>query len=129
MRNILSALTLALLLALPCLSMAQESVLTPREAHALLQNPPASLTVLDVRTPEEFAQGHVPGAVNADFFGPRFEQQLGALDKSKTYLVYCRTDNRSGQAVDMMRAQSFSKIVQMKGGITEWNREQLPTEK
>ena len=64
--------------------------------------------ILDVRNPEEFAAGHIAGAVNVCFLCSTFGDDLAALDKSKTYLVYCASDNRSGQATAKMSQQGFT---------------------
>lgn len=77
-------------------------------------------TILDVRTPAEFAEGHLPGAVNMDVEDPSFAQQAAALDPSGTYAVYCRSGNRSGVAVDYLVGQGFASLYHLGGGIQEW---------
>src|SRR3990172_7032601 len=59
--------------------------------------------VLDLRTPDEFASGHITGAVNIDFYATDFADQIGALDRGARYVVYCRSGNRSGEAMDLFR--------------------------
>ena len=71
---------------------------------------PQEAVVIDVRTAGEFAEGHLPGAVHIDWFSPNFRAQVEALDKSKTYLLYCRSGNRSGQAVRAMQQMGFSQV-------------------
>lgn len=83
------------------------------------QNNP-DFVILDVRTRSEFDSGHIENAVNLDFYADTFEDDLDALDKTKTYLVYCRTGNRSGQATDIMRYLNFEEVYDMLGGISEW---------
>lgn len=80
-------------------------------------------TVLDVRTPQEKAEGSVPGAQQIDFFSPNFESQVAKLDKSKTYLVYCRSGNRSKKACTAMDRLGFEKLYNLSGGIMAWNRD------
>jgi phage shock protein E len=63
--------------------------------------------VLDVRTPEEFAAGHIPGAKNIDFHSPDFQKRVNALDKSKTYLVHCAAGGRSAAACGKLSRQNF----------------------
>ncbi len=99
---------------------------TPRAAAELLAEPPAGLVVLDVRTPEEFAGGHLAGATNIDFYAPDFRTRLDALDKDVPYLVYCRSGNRSAQAVDLMRDLGFSQVYDVQGGILAWTAAGLP---
>lgn len=61
-------------------------------------------TVIDVRTPEEFAAGHVEGAINVNLQDPAFATRIAELDKNDTYLVYCRSGNRSATAATKMRS-------------------------
>lgn len=91
------------------------------EAKALIdQNSgSADFVILDVRTPSEYAQGHIPGAVNLDYYAS-FENSLFLLDKNKTYLVYCRSGNRSISAAQLMLENSFTSIYNMQGGINVW---------
>ena len=75
------------------------------------------VVVLDVRTPEEVAEGFIPGAVNYNFNSPDFKQQLSNLDKTKPYLVYCRSGKRSGKAVEMMKAMGFKRVYELPAGF------------
>lgn len=76
--------------------------------------------LLDVRTPEEVAEGKLEGAMVINFHDADFKQQLEKLDKNKTVYVYCRSGNRSGQATAIMNEMHFKKVVDMEGGITAW---------
>ncbi|MDO5499555.1 MAG: rhodanese-like domain-containing protein [Propionibacteriaceae bacterium] len=76
--------------------------------------------VLDVRSPEEYAQGHLPGAVNIDVNGADFEQRIAELDKTVPYAVYCRSGSRSATAVDIMAGQGFTSTYHLDGGIGAW---------
>lgn len=77
-------------------------------------------TLVDVRTAEEFAAGHLPGAVNIDLQADDFAREVAELDPEATYAVYCRTDNRSGQAVEVMLEQGFTGVYHLDGGIETW---------
>jgi rhodanese-related sulfurtransferase len=79
----------------------------------------AGTMVIDVRTPEEFAGGHLDGAVNMNLQSPAFASQLAGLDPSADYLVYCRSGNRSGQAIDQMRAAGFTGELTNLGSVDE----------
>jgi len=79
-----------------------------------------SITLLDVRTPAEFASGHIVGAINIDFESGEFKQDIQALDKTKTYAVYCRSGNRSGQATSIMAKDGFGSIFNLDGGVIDW---------
>lgn len=74
--------------------------------------------VIDVRTPEEFSEGYVKGAVNIDVSNPNFESQIAALDKDAAYSVYCRSGNRSAVAVEIMRNAGFTNVVDL-GAVEE----------
>lgn len=83
--------------------------------------------LVDVRTPEEFTSGHIEGAVNLNFNEKNtFEASLGKLDKNKTYLVYCRSGNRSGQAVALMQTKGFTSLTNLSGGIQSWQSAGFP---
>ena len=103
--------------------------ITTEEAFALIednQNNP-DFVILDVRTPEEFADGYLENAINLDIRSDTFRDELDLLDKSKTYLIYCRSGNRSGQARDIMEELDFREVYNMMGGIVQWQAEGLPT--
>ena len=82
--------------------------------------------ILDVRTPEEFAEGHLSGAVNMNVLAPDFTSRLATLDRGKTYLVYCRTGNRSTKAVQAMQRLGFRSVNHMVEGILGWQKQGFP---
>ena len=82
--------------------------------------------VLDIRTPEEYDQGIIEGAVNIDFYDDDFAVQLDALDKDAHYVVYCNSGNRSGQANSIFEDLGFTDVTEIDGGITAWYSEGLP---
>ena len=86
----------------------------------------ADFVILDVRTPDEFAEGHIDGAVNLDVQSPNFEKGLRKLDRTKSYLVYCRTGNRSRRATLTMEALGFRSIFHMTEGIVKWKQQTRP---
>ena len=87
------------------------------------------LTVLDVRTADEFKDGHIPGAVNLDVLDAGFEKQAAALDKSKTYLVHCAAGRRSANAAEQMKAMGFKSVVDLAPGFNGWKAAGKPVEK
>lgn len=101
-------------------------VVAPAEAARVLDDAPADLVVLDIRTAEEFVQGHLPGAVNLDFYAADFRQQLAALDREVPYVLYCRSGNRSDQARQMMQDLGFVDVRDVDGGIVAWQQAGLP---
>lgn len=78
----------------------------------------APATIIDVRTPGEYDEGHLEGAVNIDFSASDFTEQIAALDPAATYQVYCRSGNRSAQAVAAMQAAGFTNVSDL-GGIQD----------
>lgn len=80
--------------------------------------------VVDVRTPQEVAAGIIKGAtVFADINGSNFEAQVEKLDKSKTYIIYCRSGARSSSAANYMVSKGFTKVYNLNGGISNWKGE------
>jgi rhodanese-related sulfurtransferase len=82
--------------------------------------------ILDIRTPEEFDQGIIEGALNIDFYEPTFASDLDALDKDAHYVVYCRSGNRSGQARSTFADLGFTDVTEIDGGIANWYETGLP---
>ncbi len=78
--------------------------------------------ILDVRKPNEFRAGKIDGAINIDYFAPDFRDQLGALDKSASYLVYCKKGGRSAKATTIMKELGFEKVYDMSGGYDQWDQ-------
>ena len=101
---------------------------TPRAALDFIHRNKESSTfvILDVRTPEEFRSGYIEGAVNIDYYGPGFPVEIGKLDKTKTYLVYCRTGNRTESAFALMKELQFKEVYPVEGGITAWRAAGFP---
>jgi rhodanese-related sulfurtransferase len=94
-----------------------------------LLNKNKSIVILDVRTPQEFAAGHLKGAVNIDIYQDNFYSRIDKLDKKATYMVYCRTNNRSGVTVTYMKQKGFAVVYQMMDGFPGWAYNKLPYEK
>jgi rhodanese-related sulfurtransferase len=86
----------------------------------------SNFVILDVRTPAEYQQGHISGALLNNYKAPSFSQNLDKLDRSKTFLVYCRSGNRSRGAVKIMVAKGFTNIFHMSGGILDWQKNKYP---
>lgn len=76
-----------------------------------------NVTVIDIRTAEEFESGHIEQAINIDFYASDFRDQISNLDKNKSYAIYCRSGNRSGQALTMMKTLGFTDVIDLDGGI------------
>jgi rhodanese-related sulfurtransferase len=85
--------------------------------------------ILDVRTPAEYAEGHIANATNIDFKADDFAQNVSKLDKSRKYLIYCRSGHRSGLALEVMKTQLFETVYNIDGGISKWTSDNNPVVK
>ncbi len=83
-------------------------------------------TIVDVRTPGEFSQGHIANAKNYNWRGDDFEKQIAPLDKSKPVLVYCLSGGRSAKAANLMRSEGFTTVYELVGGMLSWRDASLP---
>ena len=100
---------------------------TAEEAKVLLSIDSAP-QVIDLRTPEEFATGHLPGAVMIDFKSPDFKTELAKLDTSKEYLFHCKSGGRSTQSLDAWKELGFGKLHHLNKGMLSWTEAGNPTE-
>lgn len=82
--------------------------------------------ILDVRTPEEFASGHIEGALNIDFNSGDFANEITRLNPSENYAIYCRSGSRSGQAASIMHKAGFHDVSNLNGGVIDWTNAGLP---
>ncbi|MEM9548471.1 MAG: rhodanese-like domain-containing protein [Bacteroidota bacterium] len=80
------------------------------------------LVILDVRTPEETAQGIIEGAMIIDIHDPEFDKKINILNKEKPYLVYCRSGGRSVTASNKMIEAGFKDIFNLEGGYRAWSK-------
>ena len=78
--------------------------------------------LIDVRTPEEFAKGHLEGAKNINFNAANFDAQITQLDKNKPVFIYCHSGGRSGKAYKKMKAHGFTTVYDMKGGYSAYSK-------
>ena len=102
-----------------------------QEASELIQDNQGnqSFAIIDVRTPEEYGDGHIENAVNIDFYSDTFRDGLDKLDKNKTYFIYCLSGNRSGKTMDIMAELGFKEVYNLSVGIKGWIAEGLPVVK
>ncbi|MDX5347272.1 MAG: rhodanese-like domain-containing protein [Hymenobacteraceae bacterium] len=91
------------------------------------QYSPETDVIIDVRTPEEYQQGHLKAAKNVDYTGGEFEQKFKNWDKSKTYYLHCASGNRSGKAAKMMAEDGFEHVYNI-GGYEDMKKSGLPAE-
>jgi rhodanese-related sulfurtransferase len=105
---------------------------TEIQPDALLERARAadeSFVIVDVRTPAEFAQGHVPGAINipVDQVASRLDELSNAKDKD--VVLYCRSGKRAAQAADVLKTNGFNKLLHLEGDMPKWEAGKLPVEK
>ncbi len=116
-KNIMLGIVGIIVLALVSLSfMGKTTKLAGAEFVKTYTSTPNAV-LIDVRTPSEFATGHIDQAINIDFENPSFTSEVKKLDTTKTYFVYCRSGNRSGQAVSIMKSNGIKNIYELSGGI------------
>lgn len=123
------SVTLMITILVPLFVLASAVTLTAKvknistkKAYELIEerDGDSDFVILDVRTPEEFAEGHIENAVNIDFYADTFPDELDVLDRDKTYLIYCQSGGRSGSATRMMKELGFKDVYNMEGGINIW---------
>lgn len=109
--------------------MAQTKVeVNSKQVNSMLQKDKKWI-VLDVRTAEEFNSGHIKGALNIDIRQPDAFSKIDKLNKNAKYIVHCRTNHRSGMAVEHMLQSGFKNVYQMMDGWSGWSSNNLPTQK
>ena len=108
-------------MVLPVQETKIENIKAMEAAKMLEKNP--DMMVLDIRTPEEFNSGHIPTSINIDYKAENFELEIKKLDRSKTYLMHCRSGRRSTAALDTFRKHRFDHIIHIDDGILGWNKE------
>ncbi len=113
--HILTTLSLSLPLALQA-----QTQLTTEDFQKQLSKS-GSPQLLDVRTPEEFGEGHLANAANLDYKSPAFKEKIAKLDKSKPVFVYCLSGGRSAAAATALHENGFNEVYDMKGGYLKWN--------
>lgn len=102
--------------------------ISPQSAHSLTSSAPVNnkLSILDVRTEGEYQVSHIEHSQNIDFYKEGFSERLAKLDKDETYLIYCRSGNRSGKTLTLMKKLGFKHVYNMSGGIGLWHKQNLP---
>lgn len=98
---------------------------SPTDGAALIESMGTELTVIDVRTPAEFAAGHLDGAVNMDVEGGQFSAMIADLPKDAAFMVYCQSGRRSALAAQAMVDAGFTEVYDL-GGIADWQAAGLP---
>jgi rhodanese-related sulfurtransferase len=87
------------------------------------------VVILDIRTPEEYADGHIAGSTNIDFSTRDFEKRLSALNRTNTYLVHCASGGRSTRSLESFKKLGFKSVVHLDGGFRAWKKGEQPVAK
>lgn len=125
--NLLKCLLFIALIGVATRGIAQTPLSVEAFNQKLSSTPEGQL--LDVRTPAEYGQGHLPHSSNFDFKDPVFVQKIATLDKDKPVFVYCLSGGRSGQAAKLLAQNGFKEIYDMQGGYLKWSAANMPSEK
>jgi rhodanese-related sulfurtransferase len=86
----------------------------------------SGIVILDVRTAEEIAEGHIEGAKFIDFYREDFKIEIESMGKEFTYAVYCRSGKRSGKTIEIMQEAGFHNLFNLDGGIIDWANTGMP---
>ncbi|MEA2024332.1 MAG: rhodanese-like domain-containing protein [Actinomycetota bacterium] len=123
-------LALSVLLTACSSSTATQSIelVSPAAAAQVIADDPADLVILDIRTLEEFNEARLADAIMVDFYADDFADQLDTLDKDVPYVMYCRTGNRTSEAVKTMKELGFVEVYEIEGGIVNWYEQGYPIE-
>ncbi len=117
MKKVIAALFASALFLSGCSS--SEGVSDLGAGDFISQSQVEGVVLIDVRTPEEFSEGHIAGAMNIDVQSPTFDSEIASLDKSVTYALYCRSGNRSGIAAGKMSDAGFMSILNAQVGYVD----------
>lgn len=101
------------------------NVITPAD----FKEKSANQTIVDIRTPQEFAEGYIEGAININLFDKNFLDQMAQFDKSKPIFIYCRSGNRTSSASKKLSELGFQQVYDLQGGIINWSRNNQPITK
>lgn len=101
------------------------TLISPEDLNSANDN----ILLIDVRTPNEYASGHIQNSVNIDYRAGNFKELIQELDKNQDVYVYCKVGGRSGSAAKMMEKMGFKKVYDLDGGISNWEKKDLKTVK
>jgi len=120
--------TLGVLLLLNCRNTSPQSIqlITSEEMREISKL--EGMQLVDVRTPKEYENGHIPNAQNIDFLDAKFEANIQSLDKSKPVIIYCQRGSRSAKCASKLIANGFVKVYDLDGGFVQWEYSGLQVE-
>ncbi|MFW6233324.1 MAG: rhodanese-like domain-containing protein [Nanoarchaeota archaeon] len=86
-----------------------------------------NVILIDIRTPQEYNEEHIEGAINIDYYASNFKDKINTLEKDKTYYIYCRSGRRTGDALGIFEVLGFNEVYDLSGGIISWKNQGLET--
>lgn len=101
--------------------------ISPKDLNQIFNKKLSENIILDVRTKEECFESKIPGSLNIDYYSENFKDNLDSLDKNLNYYIYCRSGNRSGKTVIILRDKGFKSVYNLEGGILAWKKENYIT--
>jgi len=125
----MKSLLATLLLLLPTLMLAADPVKHVKADEAAQIIADGKVAVVDVRTPDEFKDGHIKGAKNIDIMSSDFAAQLGKLDKTQPTLVHCQAGGRSTRALPIFEKLGFTHLIHLDDGFGGWESAGKPVVK
>ncbi len=119
-------LTFTMALVLLACKTQTAGLLSPTDFNKQIAS--ADAKIVDVRTPEEFKEGYIKGAVNIDWYAGDFQTSISQYGKEQKIYLYCKSGARSGSALDLLKKLGYKNVYSLSGGITSWKSAQLPVE-
>ena len=101
--------------------------ISPKDLNQIFNKKLSENIILDVRTKEECFESKIPGSLNIDYYSENFKNNLDSLNKDLNYYIYCRSGNRSGKTVMILREKGFNNVFNLEGGILAWKKENYIT--
>ena len=101
--------------------------ISPKDLNQIFNQKLSENIILDVRTKEECSESKIPGSLNIDYYSENFKDNLDKLNKNLNYYIYCRSGNRSGKTVMILREKGFNNVFNLEGGILAWKKENYIT--
>ena len=121
-------LVAALLLVAGAATAADMQDVSQAEVMKRIESKDAATVIVDVRTPEEYAAGHVPGAVNIPYTHLPARASALASVGHKDIVLYCQTGVRAGRAAERLREHGFTRLLHLEGDMKQWTEKKLPLE-
>jgi len=109
-----------------CISQSNYDI-SPKDLNQIFNQKLSENIILDVRTKEECLESKIPGSLNLDYYSENFKDNLDKLNKNLNYYIYCRSGNRSGKTVVILREKGFKNVFNLEGGILAWEKENYIT--